>query len=375
MAKILYALSGANRGHTSRVLAITEDLRARGHQIIFCGGGRALEILEELGETVLPVPAIQQVMDGNRVRLGRTFLQNVPNYLFRPSIWRKLLPKVEAFGPDLVVSDFETYAARAARRLGVPVLSFNHQQVVTETRYEVPRRFWLEAMLTRSAINSIVPRRPEHILVSSFFFPEVKDPSRTTLIKPIIRRAVQRARPEKGAHTLVYLNQPEGAGKLLETLRAVDAPFVVYGFEPPAGDERWGNLLFRKPSMEGFLDDLATSRSVICTAGYTLLSEALYLGKPMLVWPNKGTFEQTINALYLERDGLGEAVYHRPIEVADVSGFLSRVEQYEVRLPFRSAYGNDMAVGHIEEILRRSGALEPARTRRAVAVGAQIQAA
>jgi len=357
MAKILYALSGANRGHTSRVLAVTEELRARGHEIAFCGGGKALEILEGMGETVFPVPAILQVMDGNKVLYGRTVWQNVPKYLFRPTIWRKLLPKIEAFGPDLVVSDFETYAARAAGRLGIPVLSFNHQQIVTETKYDVPRRFWLEQLLTKNVIQSIVPRNPAHVLVSSFFFPEVKDPSRTTLIKPIIRRAVQKARPEKGAHTLVYLNQPEGAGNVLQVLRGIDAPFIVYGFVPPAGEDRWGNLLFRKPSIDGFLDDLATARAVVCTAGYTLMSEALYLGKPLLVWPNKGTFEQTINALYLERDGLGEAVYHRPLETADVTGFLSRVEQYEVRLPWRAAFGNDAAVSFIEEILRRSGRL------------------
>lgn len=355
MAKILYALSGANRGHTSRVLAVTEELRSRGHQIAFCGGGKALEILVGMGEQVFPVPAILQVMVGNKVLYGRTVMQNVPNYLFRPFIAKRLLPQIEAFGPDLVVSDFETYAARAAGKLGIPVLSFNHQQIVTETKYEVPRRFWVEKFLTNMVINSIVPKNATHNLVSSFFFPEVKDPSRTTLIKPIIRRAVQRVRPERGAHTLVYLNQPEGAGELLQVLRGIDAPFVVYGFEPPAGDDRWGNLVFRKPSMEGFLDDLSTSRAVLCTAGYTLMSEALYLGKPLLVWPNKGTFEQTINALYLERDGLGEAVYHRPLTTEDVAGFLSRVESYEARLPWRSAFGNDSAVAFIEEILRKAG--------------------
>jgi uncharacterized protein (TIGR00661 family) len=312
------------------------------------------------------------VMQGNRVLYPTTFWRNVPLWLFRPSIVRRLLPQIEAFGPDLVVSDFETYAARAAHKLGIPVLSCNHQQIVTHTRYDVPRRYWLEALLTRAVINSIAPKRATRVLVSSFFFPEVKDPATTTLVKPIIRRAVQKVRPERGAHTLVYVNQAEGAGKVLETLRAVDAPFVVYGFEPPGGETRWGNLLFRKASMEGFLDDLATCRALVCTAGYTLMSEALYLGKPLLVWPNKGTFEQTINALYLERDGLGEAVYHRPIEVPDVTGFLSRVEQYEVRLPWRSAFGNDAAVAFIEGVLRGRGA--PARLEPRPAAGA-IQAA
>ena len=133
MARILYALSGANRGHTSRVLAVTEELRGRGHEVVFCGGGRALEILEGLGEQVFPVPPILQVMDGNRVLYWDTFKLNFPHFVGRSSIVARLLPQVEAYAPDLVVSDFEQYAPRCADLLGIPVLSFNHQQVVTET--------------------------------------------------------------------------------------------------------------------------------------------------------------------------------------------------------------------------------------------------
>ncbi len=47
------------------------------------------------------------------------------------------------------------------------------------------------------------------------------------------------------------------------------------------------------------------------TAGFTLLSEALHLGKPVLAVPNRGFFEQAVNALYLRRSGRGEAVLGR----------------------------------------------------------------
>jgi len=358
MARILYALSGANRGHTSRVLAVTEELRARGHEVAFCGGGRALEILQGLGERVFPVPAILQVMDGNRVRLWDTVKLNFPHFVGRSSIVARLLPEVEAYGPDLVVSDFEQYAPRAADLLGIPVLSFNHQQIVTETEYDVPARFRLEQFLTGRTINSIAPRNAAHVLVSSFFFPPVKDPTRTTLIEPIIRRAVREARPEKRGHLLVYINQAEGMGDLPQVLREASAECIVYGSPIPADGPRQGNLTFRKPSIEGFLEDLATARAVICTAGYTLMSEALYLGKPLLVLPNKGTFEQTINAMFLEQEGLGEAVYHRPLEALDVRGFLDRMPLYEARLP-RRGLGNAAAAAFVESMLHPAPVFVP----------------
>ena len=370
MAKILYALSGANRGHTSRVLAVTEELRARGHEVVFCGGGRALEILEALGERVFPVPAILQVMDGNRVRYWPTVKLNFPNFVGRSGIVARLLPQIEAYGPDLVVSDFEQYAPRVAELLDIPVLSFNHQQIVTETVYDCPARFKLEAFLTARTINNIVPRQPAHVLVSSFFFPPVRDPSRTTLIEPIIRRAVRDARPEKRDHVLVYINQPEGMSELPEVLRGLGEQFVIYGSSIPADGERQGALTFRRPSMEGFLEDLATARAVVCTAGYTLMSEALYLGKPLLVLPNKGTFEQTINAIFLEREGLGEAVYHRPLLDEDVRGFLDRLPQYEQSMP-RMGVGNTVAAAFVESLLHPAPVYVP-RPAPAFEVAAQI---
>ncbi len=35
MARIIYALSGQGRGHTSRVIAISDELRRRGHEVVF----------------------------------------------------------------------------------------------------------------------------------------------------------------------------------------------------------------------------------------------------------------------------------------------------------------------------------------------------
>ena len=56
-----------------------------------------------------------------------------------------------------------------------------------------------------------------------------------------------------------------------------------------------------------FIDDLRTSRGVVASAGYSLVSEVVYLRKPMLALPLAGQFEQEMNARYLERLGYGMA--------------------------------------------------------------------
>lgn len=356
MARIVYALSGQGRGHTSRVLAVSDALRQRGHDVRFCCGGTARAILEQEGEPVIPVPALRQVMEGNALCFFQTIGTNLKHILAMPRILARLAEAFRTFQADLLITDFEAFSPRAARRIGLPVLSFNHQEVVTETEYDLPREFRPAAWLAITTIKFIVPRRAHHVLLSSFFFPPLKHPERTTLVPPIIRPAVQAVTARRGDHVLVYYNETHGGTYVLDCLRETDAEFIVYNFGQPANATAYPNLTFKEPSLDGFLEDLATSRAVLCTAGFTLISEALYLGKPLLVVPNRGIFEQTLNALFLKREGLGEAVIGRCITAEDVQRFLSRLDTYEKHLRDRPACGNANAVACIEQVLEEVGA-------------------
>ena len=44
---------------------------------------------------------------------------------------------------------------------------------------------------------------------------------------------------------------------------------------------------------------------MVAGGGFSLLSEAVYLGKPVLAVPLRGQFEQMMNARYLDRKGYG----------------------------------------------------------------------
>lgn len=351
MARIIYALSGQGRGHASRVMAISDELRSRGHEVVFCCGGTAREILTIKEEPVIEVPALRQIMEGNEVRVVQTLRSNWGSIVHLDQIVSSLAETFARHDPDLVITDFEAFSHRAASRLGLPVISFNHQQIVTETKYSLPLKYRWDAMLTELTVRLIVPRNPELTLITSFFYPPLRTPSTTTLVPPIIRPIVQQLTPTRGDHVLVYYNHTDGAEHVLQTLRDVDAPFIVYNFDRPDSGGRYPNVHFKEPCIDEFLYDLASSRAVISTAGFTLTSETLFLGKPLLVVPNRGIFEQTLNALFLKRDGLGEAVMDRPLTVGDVTRFLTNQSRYEKKLEAHATCGNDEAVASIEGVL------------------------
>lgn len=355
MARLAYALSGQGRGHASRVLAMADALGRHDHEILFLCGGTAHEVLSSRLHNVQEIPFLKQVVRGNQLCVLPTLLQNATLIRHRPEIVEEVAEKLFDFRPDLLITDFEAFAPMAANRLRIPILSFNHQEIVTRTRYSLPVRYKAHAMLTEATIRLVAPRNPAHTLLTSFYFPDLKDPDNTTLVKPIIRPAVARLTPRDEGHVLVYFNQTSGSEFVLEALRDIDARFVAYNFAQPDGAS-YGNIRFKDTSVDEFLDDLAGCTAVLSTAGFTLTSEALYLGKPIMVSPNNGIFEQTLNALFLEKEGLGAATFGRPLRASDVSSFLSRKDQFARNIRGRGGSGNDDAVRCIERVLRATGA-------------------
>jgi uncharacterized protein (TIGR00661 family) len=346
MARILYAIGGEGRGHAARVLAMTEALRGCGHEVTFACGGQARAFVEARGETALPVPALRQVLDGNRLRLTRTALANTPTVLSAGYTVRRLTRQLEALAPDLVVSDFEAFVPRAAARVGIPVVSFNNQEAITEAVYALPEGLRASATFVETVIRAIAPAAAVQRIVTALTELPLRHPDRTTLVGPILRRAVREAVPHRGRHLVAYFNVERRLGPILRALEGAGVPVRLYG--TGATGQR-GSLTFRSLSNEAFLEDLVTSRGVVTTAGFTLLSEALHLGKPVLALPNGSVFEQTFNARMLEGIGAGHALHDRAPAPADVRRFLDAFDGQPVHAEGVLPPGHEQALHLIEQ--------------------------
>jgi UDP:flavonoid glycosyltransferase YjiC (YdhE family) len=113
-----------------------------------------------------------------------------------------------------------------------------------------------------------------------------------------------------------------------------------------------GNLVYRPFSEKGFIDDLRTARAVIAGGGYTLMSEAVYLRKPVLSLPVQGQFEQVLNALYLEK--LGYGMYAPELTLERLRDFLQRVPRCQEALQGYVQDGNKLMIEALREQLARA---------------------
>ena len=144
-----------------------------------------------------------------------------------------------------------------------------------------------------------------------------------------------------------------GFESLLEQLQGFSREkFLVYGYDR---SDVVGPCQFRPFSRDGFLTDLAGAKAVIATAGFTLISEALYLRKPYCALPMNGQFEQELNAFMLARLGYGKNAAELSSE--SLGDFLYHIPDYEQNLAGYPAEDNHAIQQKLDELLADDCAL------------------
>lgn len=338
MARIAWGIMGDSRGHLTRALVMAEALK--GHDLLFVGGG-CVEELAALGHQVLKVPMLTTYIRNGRVRLAATAGQCLGGILGERLVRGRIIRELEAFGADCAVSDYEYFLPRAARAMGLPCLSFDHQHVLTKCRVENPPGLVLPGITMRSVVGGLFSV-PERYFVLSFFQASPRSAD-TTILPPILRPDVAPLTPHAGQKVLAYFRAGIPCG-LLEALDKTGREVMVFGQgEKPA----LGRVRFCATDRAAFLDELAGCAYVVSTGGHNLICEAMHLKKPLLA-PAPMFFEQDVNAWNLRLLGCGESGHVERSPARLVRGFEARLEEFSVRLADIDVHGNAQVLGALE---------------------------
>lgn len=303
--RILYGVTGEGLGHAMRAQVLLPHLRANGHQVLVAASGRAAGLLAREHD-VVAIDGLHMEYANGAVQRVRTVMKNargaVPALLHNCQVG---FERVSAFSPEAVITDFDSFSYAVGRLLGCPIVSFDHQHVLSNFEHPlgVRRHLSYDFGLARRFVERKT-RHCDRYVVTSFFHPEPRwrHARSTSLVGPTIRPRLTTLQPSEGEHVLVY-QTAAGDSRLVESLRsAPHVPFRVYGL---GARPRSRNIEYRAFDEDVFMNDLASARAVISNGGYTTLSEALFLGKATLSIPVRHQGEQELNAAYLSHLGLG----------------------------------------------------------------------
>lgn len=345
--RIAYGIHGYGRGHSSRALAVLPELASRHELLIFAGGNAYDALSGDYPICRLPVFRYELKKNGRRSK-ARTLLRGATKlldlYLHGPAL-EMTCEALADFQPDAVLSDSEPWTHWAARRLGLPRISFDHYAVLLYCDWPMSPRDRRASRREAFFYRRMMAGDSDRYVIVSFYAPPPKREG-VCVVGPVLRDIVREATPARGDYLLVYFSngQHHFTPRIEAALRALDEPVVVYGTGREGVEGRLG---FRPPSNTKFVEDLAASRAVFATAGNQLISEAVHLRKPLLLMP-EDCLEQRLNATVIERMGIGMRTHRNQVSVKQLRAFLDSEPTYLDHFPDSPGDGQSQAVAAIE---------------------------
>ncbi len=292
--KILYGVQGTGNGHTTRARIMAKALANAGAQVdwVFSGRERDKFFDMEAFGNFQSYRGLTFATQSGKVLYLKTALTSNLTQLYRDT------HKVNVDGYDFIINDFEPVSAWAAKRAGKKVIGISHQNAFF---YDIPKAD--SNIFTNWFMRNFAPvTMPIGLHWHHFNQP---------ILPPMVEHA-HYPNFSTPKHYLVYLPFA-GVDDIVPQLREFpDYHFFVYQPVPAAYDE--GHIHVRPFSREGFQADLHSCEGVICSAGFELPSEAIHLGKKILVQPVAGQMEQKSNALALEKLDFGQVAKHFDVD-------------------------------------------------------------
>jgi UDP-N-acetylglucosamine:LPS N-acetylglucosamine transferase len=293
--KIALSCNGEGFGHASRLMNFIALLEKDHELVIFSPDStREFFLSKKVKHPIVSIPHQRLFKDKDRILYWKTFWENVKDFFTLPKVLQRIKGIFQHLQIDAVISDFEPYLPRAAKQMGIPTLQINHPGIVLKSR-----SIWPDALLTKQVARLMMGPYDE-LIYCSFYRGD---------IGPLIRQEIKSAPRQDSGRLTVYLKP----GYKESVVRILDELGLVYD-------------VFPDPN-KNYAQHLASCTAVITSAGHQSICEAIYLGKPIFVIPQRGQYEQRLNAQMLRKSGRGEYSTLRALKKR-LPRFLERLEDF-----------------------------------------------
>lgn len=282
--KILYAIQGTGNGHISRAREIVPLLQQHGDVELLISGTQA------------DVKLSQQV---NYQLHGFSFIFGKKGGVDHYQTWKSMnLPrfvsdirKLPLKNYNLILNDFEPVTAWACKLKGVESVGLSHQASFQSRKVPKPKSIdWAQLVMKYYAPST-------HYV--GFHFKEYDSFIHT----PVIRSEIRNMLTSNLGHYTVYLPAIDDQ-YLLPVLKQVpQVQWEVFSKHTKTSYTD-ANVSVRPVNNEGFNQSMASGEGLLTGGGFEGPSEALFLGKKLLVVPMKFQYEQQCNAYALQQMGL-----------------------------------------------------------------------
>lgn len=334
----MIGICGIGYGHINRQLPLIDYLLSKNHEVVIFGYGTSLSYFtssDKYKETIATIEISNPYYVGNIKGLDfETTLAYPKNKVDHFYINTLAFKSASIKSYDLIISDYEEQSAKYAYAMNVPLVTFDQQSKYfyidpelilndTSCKDEIIRLRMFFPTATKRIAVSFFSVKSNHCTISP----------KPIIIAPIIRKEITNLltvdHRSKSNHILVYLTEQVGFTQNIEYICNIFSVFVTTKFHlfisSPLSIEYPTNVTTYIYPNENFTKILGDCQGVICTAGHGLLSECMYLGKPVYALPLK-LFEQQMNAKIISDNNFG--ISCDKITVECMKTFLFNLKNY-----------------------------------------------
>lgn len=344
----LFIVQGEGRGHMTQAIAFARLLEDSGHQVVGVVLGKSKRrAMPEFFSREIKAP-IHLVNSPNfetdkahrKISIRKTLWKNS----LRLGIYWKSLRQIDQIvretQPDVVLNFYDLlgglYHFLFPHHARFWVIG--HQYLIGHPDFIFAPGRPLDRFLFK--LNTALTALGAHEKLALSFTPQRNFAhQKTRVVPPLLRPELKSLTPVSGDFFLAYMVNPGYSEEVIFYAKAnPQLRIKAYWDKKDAAEteQPLPNLSFHRVHDRNFLNDMAHCKGLVCTAGFESVCEAMYLGKPVMVIPVAGQYEQACNAREAEVSGAGIAS-----EIFDFKKFEEFISTYEVNpKPFRNWQSN-----------------------------------
>lgn len=284
--RILFGVQGTGNGHISRCRTLAGALAAEGVSVDYILSGRDKDKYFDVSAfgDYRCYKGMSFVTHNGKISLLKTAKKLHAVQLVKD------IKSLDLSSYDRIISDFEPITAWAAKCQNRPVLGISNQAIFN---YIPPKELDFIAKIVMKHYAPVTKLIGLHWFHFGY-----------AILPPIIDTIYPDG---ENGNIIIYLPFEQ-----LDKVKALLSEFPEHNFicfHPEIKKTiQLHNMIFEPLSRDGFINALRSCSGIITNAGFALVSEALSLGKKILVKPLKGQFEQIYNAECLQQLGLASAM-------------------------------------------------------------------
>lgn len=319
--KLTYAflVQGEGRGHITQAISLFHLLEKNGHKVacVFIGESERRSVPDffrsSISCPIIPIKSPNFITDGanKSIRIFPTLLYNA-RFLGRYYKSMKLIhEKIREYKPDVLINfyDFLGGFYNVLFRPQLKYVVIGHQFLAEMPGFPFATGRTVEKKLFQSN-NRVTSLGAVKKLALSFRPYEQPRHRKTVVVPPLVRPEIKELKPEDKGFILGYMVNDGYGDDIIrwhEDHKNVNVECFWDRKGVPDAYAPHENIVFHQLSGEKFKEKMRTCRAYVSTAGFESICEAMYLGKPVLMIPVDGQYEQACNAIDAVKAGAGIA--------------------------------------------------------------------